>query len=437
MVTLGCAKNTVDSEKFSAQLVANHFDVQHGEGEQDDNDIVIINTCGFIDKAKQQSVDTILWFAEQKERGRVRKLYVMGCLVARYRDELLKEIPQIDGSFSPLDVAELLHVLNADYRTELVGQRLLSTPKHYAYLKIAEGCSRKCSFCAIPLMRGTTHRSVPVERLVQEAQLLTRQGVKELILISQELTYYGLDLYKKRTLADLLARLTEVEGLRWIRLHYAHPAKFPLDILPLMRDGTKICSYLDIPLQHASDKILTDMRRGITRAQTIELLDRIRQAVPGITIRTTFLTGFPTETTQDVDELCDFVRTQQFDRVGVFTYSHEQNTSAGDSYPDRVSTKEKKKRMERIMREQYAVSLRKNEQKVGSVQEVLIDKQEGQYFIGRTQADSPEVDNLVHIPAHYPLTVGDFVSVHIYNAQVYDLFGYPVGEKNMQVSGEV
>ncbi|MEO6168838.1 MAG: 30S ribosomal protein S12 methylthiotransferase RimO [Chitinophagales bacterium] len=424
VITLGCSKNLVDSEVMMGQLRANAFEVTH-EKENTESDIVIINTCGFIDRAKEESVNTILEYAAIKNEGGIEKLYVTGCLSERYKMDLEKEIPEVDAYFGTMELPSLLHKLGADYKHELIGERLMINPQHYAYLKISEGCNRTCSFCAIPLMRGK-HVSKPMEEIVSEAKGLVRNGVKEIILIAQELTYYGLDLYKERKLAELLHAIADVPGLDWIRLHYAYPSKFPVEILDVIRERDNICNYLDIPLQHISDPVLTRMRRQISKQEIYELIAVIREKVPGITLRTTILTGFPGETEKDVEELIQFIETVRFERVGVFTYSHEEGTS-GYELQDDVPEEEKQARAARIMEAQEKISFELNHQKVGKTLKVLIDRKEGSYFIGRTEFDSPEVDNEVLIDAstHY-LRVGDFANIHIHTAEEFDLFGEPV-----------
>lgn len=420
VVTLGCSKNLVDSENIITQLRGNDYEVAHDSNEDDAN-IVIVNTCGFIDLAKQESIDTILSFAEIKKRGGIEKLYVTGCLSQRYKSDLETEIPEVDAFFGTVELPALLEKLNADYRHELIGERDITTPSHYAYLKISEGCNRTCSFCAIPLMRGK-HQSKSVEALVKEATHLAKRGTKELILIAQELTYYGLDLYKKRGLSDLLEALSQVEGIEWIRLHYAYPSKFPIEVFDTMNHLPKVCNYLDIPLQHASNQVLQRMHRQITREETEELIQLARQMVPNIAIRTTFLVGFPGETEKDFAELCGFIEKMEFDRVGVFCYSHEENTGAyqlKDDVPQAV----KEERRNRIMEIQQGISLRKNQEKIGLQMSVLVDRKEGEYFIGRTEWDSPEVDNEVLIDAaNIYLRKGEFISVVIKDANEYDLF---------------
>ena len=424
IITLGCSKNTVDSEVLLSQLKANDVQAFH-EREKDDCNIIIVNTCGFIDKAKQESIDTILNYAEAKSNGEIEKLYVTGCLSHRYKDELQQEIPEVDAWFGTMELPAILKRFNADYKHELLGERMLSTPAHYAYLKISEGCNRTCSFCAIPLMRGQ-HVSRTIEDLVKEAQYLASVGVKEIMLIAQELTYYGLDIYKKRALSDLLKELDKVEGIEWIRLHYAYPSKFPLDVIETIRDSKHICHYLDMPLQHASNNMLKAMNRQITLEETKELITNIRNIIPNITLRTTMLVGFPGETDEDIDALCAFVEWAKFDRLGVFTYSHEEGTS-GYALNDDIPAEVKAERAAIVMEVQEEISIAKNATKVGSTQRVLIDRIEGGFFIGRTAADSPEVDNevLIDASAHY-LRVGDFANIHISRAESFDLYGEPV-----------
>lgn len=421
VVTLGCSKNLFDSEVMMAQLKANRFEVEH-EAQADDSEIVIINTCGFIDNAKQESIDTILRYAEAKNDGLVSKVFVTGCLSERYRPELEKEIPEVDAYFGTRELPRLLKTLKADYKHELVGERLLTTPNHYAYFKIAEGCDRPCSFCAIPLMRGK-HQSTPIEDLVKQAKQLAAQGVKELILIAQDLTYYGLDLYRKRALAELLEKLEQVEGIEWIRLHYAFPSGFPMDVLDTMRQSEKICNYLDMPLQHGSTKILQSMRRGITREKTEALVQTIREKVPGIAIRTTLIAGYPGETEADFEEMRDFVERMRFDRLGIFTYSHEENTHA-HTLEDDVPEEVKRQRADEIMETQSGISYELNQEKIGKTFRVLFDRVEGDYFIGRTEFDSPEVDNEVLVKkADGFVRLGDFAQVMITSADHYDLYG--------------
>ncbi|HAE30629.1 MAG TPA: 30S ribosomal protein S12 methylthiotransferase RimO [Flavobacteriales bacterium] len=427
VITLGCSKNIFDSEVMMAQLKANHFDVVHESASQD-AEIVIINTCGFIESAKEESVNAILEYAEAKKTGGLEKLYVTGCLSQRYGSELSKEIPEVDSFFGTRELPKLLKTLKADYKKELVGERLLTTPAHYAYFKIAEGCDRPCSFCAIPLMRGK-HRSKPIEELVDSAKQLVQSGTKELILIAQDLTYYGLDLYGKRNLSELLKHLSDIKGLEWIRLHYAYPSGFPKDILKVMADRENICNYLDIPLQHGSTEILKSMRRGITREKTSQLLMDIREQVPNIAIRTTLITGYPGEKEEHFEEMKEWVMDSQFDRLGCFTYSHEENTHAFNLKDD-VPSEIKKARAEEIMNIQADISFRKNQSMVGKVYRVLIDKEEGGYYVGRTEFDSPEVDNEVLINASKnQLKIGNFVDVKIEKADFYDLFGNPIPQK--------
>ena len=424
VITLGCSKNLVDSEVLMGQLRGNDIAVEH-ESSSEGNNVVIINTCGFIESAKQESIDTILTYAAAKQQGRIDKLYVTGCLSHRYKDDLEKEIPEVDSYFGTMDLPRLLKTLGADYKHELIGERLLTTHSHYAYLKISEGCNRTCAFCAIPLMRGK-HVSRPIEDVVKEAENLAQKGVKELMLIAQELTYYGLDIYKKRALEELLYALSDVKGIEWIRLHYAYPSKFPLEVLKPMRERANICNYLDIPLQHASDHVLQAMRRQITRQETIDLINEIRRQVPDIHIRTTMLVGFPGETEEDFEQLMDFVREMRFERVGVFTYSHEENTS-GYELVDDVPAEVKQERANRLMELQQEISLDINREKIGREMKVLIDRKEGGYFIGRTEYDSPEVDNevLVSAEGNY-LRMGDFATIKITDATEFDLYGEPV-----------
>lgn len=420
IITLGCSKNLVDSEVLSGQLSANDIAVVH-ENKKLDHNISVINTCGFIDKAKEESINTILDQLELKRRGRLDKVYVTGCLSERYRTELEKEMPEVDAWFGTLELPLMLQQFNADYKTELLGERLLSTPKHYAYLKISEGCNRTCSFCAIPLMRGQ-HISKPIEQLVAEAEGLVKKGVKEVMLIAQELTYYGLDIYKKRELPRLLHALADVKGLEWIRLHYAYPSKFPLEILDVMRERENICNYLDMPLQHASNAMLKAMRRNITREEMTELIHTIREKVPGICLRTTLIAGFPGETEKDVEELKAFLQEHRFDRVGIFNYSHEENTGAYE-LEDNIPAEEKAARAQEIMEVQQEISYEKNLEKVGKVFKVLIDKKEAGRYLGRTEFDSVEVDNEVVIHSSKKLPIGDFVNVKITRAYDYDLEG--------------
>jgi ribosomal protein S12 methylthiotransferase len=421
IVTLGCSKNLVDSEVLLTQLKGNGIDAVH-ESKEDDANVVVINTCGFIDNAKQESIDTILRYVDAKEEGIVDKVYVTGCLSQRYKDDLEKEIPDVDAWFGTRDLSRLLKVFKANYKQELVGERILTNPSHYAYLKISEGCDRPCSFCAIPLMRGK-HLSRPIEELVLEAKNLAKNGTKELLLIAQDSTYYGLDLYKKRNLADLLKNLSDVEGIEWIRLHYAFPAGFPIDVLDVMAERPNICKYLDIPLQHGSSNMLQIMRRGITREKTEQLLHTIREKIPGIAIRTTMIAGHPGETEKDFEELLGFVERSRFERLGVFGYSHEENTHSY-SFADDISEEVKQERIDAVMELQQGISLEINQGRVGQTLKVLIDRKEGGNFIGRTEYDSPEVDNEVIIDgsAEY-LRTGDFVNVKINAASEFDLTG--------------
>ena len=421
VITLGCSKNIYDSEVLMGQLKANEMDVEH-ESDKDDANVVVINTCGFIDNAKEESINTIIEQAERKSDGKIDKLFVTGCLSERYKPDLEKEIPNVDEYFGTTDLPKLLQVLGADYKHELIGERLTTTPKHYAFLKIAEGCDRPCSFCAIPLMRGK-HKSKAIEDLVTEATKLAKDGVKELILIAQDLTYYGLDLYKSRRLADLLRALSEVEGIEWIRLHYAFPTGFPEDVLEVIRTNHKVCNYIDIPLQHISDSVLKSMRRGTTHEKTDALLRKFRQEVPGIAIRTSLIVGYPGETEEDFHELKQWVNDTAFDRLGVFTYSHEENTHAHllvDDVPEEL----KHQRAEEIMELQSDISYRLNQEKVGKTFKVLFDRKEGEYFIGRTEFDSPDVDNEVLVKASdVYVRMGDFAKVKITHADHYDLYG--------------
>ncbi|WP_299463829.1 30S ribosomal protein S12 methylthiotransferase RimO [uncultured Microscilla sp.] len=421
IVTLGCSKNLVDSENILTQLRGNDIAVTH-EAQNDEANVVIVNTCGFIENAKQESIDTILQYADAKEQGLIDKLYVTGCLSQRYKDDLEKEITTVDAFFGTRDLPLLLKKFKADYKHELVGERLTTTPRHYAYMKIAEGCDRPCSFCAIPIMRGK-HVSHPMEELVKSAQTMAKNGTKELILIAQDLTYYGLDLYKKRNLAELMARLADVEGIEWIRLQYAYPAGFPLDILDAIKQYPNVCNYLDMPLQHGSSNVLKLMRRGITREKTEQLIDTIRQKVPEIALRTTLIAGHPGETEADFEEMYTFVEKSRFDRLGIFTYSHEDNTHSftmKDDVPEEI----KEDRAGQVMALQQEISAELNQQKVGKTLKVMIDRKEGGYFIGRTESDSPEVDNEVLISAENTyLPVGEFAPIKIINATEFDLYG--------------
>ena len=420
IITLGCSKNMVDSEVLSGQLLANDINVVH-ENKKHDHNIVVVNTCGFIEKAKEESINTILDQVELKRRGKIDKVYVTGCLSERYKNNLEAEIPEVDAYFGTMELPLILKQFEADYKTELIGERLLATPQHYAYMKISEGCNRTCSFCAIPLMRGQ-HVSRTMEDLVKEAESLVRRGVKEVLLIAQELTYYGLDIYKKRMLPELLNRLADVKGLHWIRLHYAYPSKFPLEILDVMRERDNICNYLDMPLQHAANNMLKAMKRNITREEMEELTAAIREKVPGICLRTTLIAGFPGETLADIEELKDFLQRQRFDRVGIFTYSHEEGTS-GFALTDDVPAEEKERRAQEIMEVQQEISFELNQGKSGKVFKTLIDKKEAGRYLGRTEFDSVEVDNEVIIHSTKKLPIGEFVNVKITKAYDYDLEG--------------
>lgn len=420
IITLGCSKNMVDSEVLSGQLLANEIAVVH-ENNKLDHNIVVVNTCGFIEKAKEESINTILEQVDLKNRGRLDKVYVTGCLSHRYRDDLEKEIPGVDAWFGTMELPLILKQFEADYKSELIGERLLATPQHYAYLKISEGCNRTCSFCAIPLMRGG-HVSKTIEEVVKEAEGLVKRGVKEVMLIAQELTYYGLDIYKKRMLADLLKHLSDVKGLEWIRMHYAYPSKFPLEILDVMKERDNICNYLDMPLQHAANNMLKAMKRQITREEMEELIFAVREKVPGICLRTTLIAGFPGETEDDIEELKMFLQKQRFDRVGIFTYSHEEGTSAHDLVDD-VAADEKEKRAQEVMEVQQEISFELNQQKVGKVFKTIIDKKEAGRYLGRTEFDSVEVDNEVVIHSSKKLPIGDFVNVKVTRAFDYDLEG--------------
>ena len=424
VITLGCSKNVYDSEVLMGQLAANEIDVEH-ESKKDDANIVVVNTCGFIDNAKEESINTILEQARKKEEGAIDKLYVTGCLSERYKPDLEKDISNVDEYFGTTDLPKLLKVLGADYKHELIGERLTTTPKHYAYLKISEGCDRPCSFCAIPLMRGK-HKSTPIEQLVIEAKSLAKNGVKELILIAQDLTFYGLDIYKKRMLADLLTALSDVNGIEWIRIHYAFPTGFPQNVLDVIRDNKKVCNYIDIPLQHINDDILTSMKRGTSHQKTDLLLKDFRAKVPNMAIRTTLIVGYPGETKANFQELKKWVQDTKFDRLGVFTYSHEENTTAFDLVDD-VPEEVKKTRAEEIMDLQSQISYDLNQQKVGKTFKVLFDRKEGDYFIGRTEFDSPDVDNEVLVKAHNTyIRLGDFANIKIEKADHFDLYGVVV-----------
>ena len=420
IITLGCSKNMVDSEVLSGQLLANDIDTVH-ENEKLDHNIVIINTCGFIDKAKEESINTILENVALKKKGKLDKVYVTGCLSERYKNNLEEEIPEVDAFFGTMELPRILKQFEADYKGELIGERLLATPSHYAYVKISEGCNRTCSFCAIPLMRGQ-HVSRTIESIVDEAKQLVKRGVKEIMLIAQELTYYGLDIYKKRELPRLLNELAVVPGLQWIRLHYAYPSKFPMEILDAMNAHDNICKYLDMPLQHAADNMLKAMKRNITRFEMEDLIIAIREKVPGICLRTTLIAGFPGETREDVEELKTFLQKMKFDRVGIFTYSHEEDTSA-HGLDDNISAEEKEERAQEIMDVQQDISLEKNTEKIGQIFKVLVDKKESGRYMGRTEFDSVEVDNEVIINTKKKLVIGDFVQVKITKAFDYDLEG--------------
>lgn len=424
VVTLGCSKNIYDSEVLMGQLKANDKNVVH-EDKNDDGNIVVINTCGFIGEAKEESINTILHYVNKKEQGEIDRVYVSGCLSERYKADLQKEIPDVDEYFGTHDLPNLLKVLEADYKHELIGERLTTTPTHYAYLKIAEGCDRPCSFCAIPLMRGK-HVSTPIEDLVTEATKLAKKGIKELILIAQDLTYYGLDIYSKRALADLLIALVKISGIEWIRLHYAFPTGFPLDVLEVINSESKVCNYLDIPLQHINDSILKSMRRGTSHEKTTNLIAKFRKSVPKIAIRTTLIVGYPGETDEKFQELKDWIREMRFERLGVFAYSHEENTEAAilvDNVPEDV----KQQRVNEIMEIQSQISFELNQEKVNQTFKVIIDRKDGNHFVGRTEYDSPDVDNEVLIDAtkHY-VQVGKFVNVKITSAAEFDLYGDPV-----------
>jgi ribosomal protein S12 methylthiotransferase len=420
IITLGCSKNMVDSEVLSGQLLANNIETVH-ENKKKDHNIVVVNTCGFIEKAKEESIQTILDQVELKRKGKLDKVFVTGCLSERYRDQLESELPEVDAFFGTMELPLILKKFEADYKAELMGERLLSTPQHYAYVKISEGCNRTCSFCAIPLMRGK-HVSRTIESLVEEVTTLVKRGVKEIMLIAQELTYYGLDIYKRRSLPELLDALADVEGLQWIRLHYAYPSKFPMEILEVMKRRDNICKYLDMPLQHASDRMLQAMKRQITRLEMEHLISEIRKEIPDICLRTTLITGFPGETQDDVDELKDFLQRMRLDRVGIFTYSHEEQTSAFDLVDD-VPADIKEARAQEIMECQQEISLEKNQEKVGKELLVVVDKKEAGRYLGRTEFDSVEVDNEVIIHSTKTLKPGQFGKVRITKAYDYDLEG--------------
>jgi ribosomal protein S12 methylthiotransferase len=427
IITLGCSKNMVDSEVLSGQLAAADINVLH-ESKKSDHNIVVVNTCGFIDLAKEESINTILEQVELKKRGKIDKVYVTGCLSERYKQNLEDEIPEVDAFFGTMELPFLLRKFDVDYKAELVGERLLSTPNHYAYLKISEGCNRTCSFCAIPLMRGK-HISRTIESLVQEAELLVARGVKEIMLIAQELTYYGLDIYKKRELPRLLHALADIPGLEWIRLHYAYPSKFPMEIIDAMKERDNICNYLDMPLQHASNKMLKAMKRQITREEMEDIIGEIKSKIPGICLRTTLIAGFPGETQDDVEELKTFLKKMEFDRVGIFTYSHEENTTAHDLIDD-IPAEEKERRAQEIMNVQQEISYQKNEDKIGKTFKVVIDKKEAGKYLGRTEFDSVEVDNEVIVNSDRKLNPGEFVNVKITSAFDYDLEGIVADQNN-------
>jgi len=425
VITLGCSKNLIDSENIITHLKNDGYDASHEKGDID-TDTIIINTCGFIHDAKAESIDTILNFVELKKKGEIKNLYVTGCLSQRYKEDLRKEIPEVDGYFGT-NIADVLAKFNIDYKKNLLGERLPTTPPHYAYLKIAEGCSRSCAFCAIPLMRGK-HKSRAIEDLVIETEKLVKKGVKEIILISQELTYYGLDLYGERSISKLLEQLVKIDGLEWIRLHYTYPGSFPMDLIDTMAKHDKICNYLDIPLQHTSDSVLKSMKRFATKKDAISIIDYARKKIPDIAIRTTFIVGFPGETEDNFDELLDFIKEMQFDRVGAFEYSHEEDTSAFELEDD-ISSEEKSHRMSLLMEVQREISYNKNIEKIGKELKVLLDRKEGDFYIGRTQYDSPEVDNEVLIETSDELTIGDFVQVKITDAEDFDLYGEIIEKK--------
>lgn len=420
IVSLGCSKNLVDSEVLMAQLTANSFQVSFEK--ENDADIVVINTCGFINDAKEESIDTILQHVKAKEEGRIKKLYVMGCLAERYIKDLKKEIPDVDQYFGVNNIKEIISSLGGNYKTDLIGERQLTTPGHYAYLKISEGCNRNCTFCAIPIMRGK-HKSKPIDEIIIEAKNLANKGVKELILIAQDLTYYGLDIYKKNHFAQLLQTLSQIQGIEWIRLHYAYPAGFPLEALEVIKQNSNNCKYIDIPVQHINNRILSLMQRGHSKEQTIELLKKIREEIPEVSLRTTIIVGFPGETDEEFEELLDFINTYNFDRLGVFTYSPEEGTKAF-KLPDNVPDKVKKERLEKIMDAQQTISLKLNSEKVGKVFRTIIDRKEGDFYVGRSEFDSPEIDNEILINSkNVELTIGSFYPVKIHQADYFDLYG--------------
>ncbi len=421
VITLGCSKNLVDSEYLLKQLAANGFNVVH-DSNSADSDIVVINTCGFINDAKQESIETILQFEELKKQKKIKKLFVFGCLSERYKEELEKEIPNVDQFYGVYNLKELVESIGANYKSELLGERIVTTPKHYAYLKISEGCDRSCSFCAIPLIKGN-HISKAIPELVDEAELLVRNGAKEIILIAQDLSYYGYDIYKKPKLAELIDQLSDIKGLKWLRLHYAYPAKFPLDVLEVMKNKSNICHYLDIPVQHISDKMLKLMKRSNTAKQTYDLIDKIKSKIPDIALRTTILVGHPGETDEDFNELLDFVKYAKFDRLGVFTYSEEENTHSAKNYKDSIPFSIKQARMDELMEVQRQISNELNNQKTGKIYKTIIDRHEGDYYIGRTEYDSPEVDNEVLISSEKKLKIGSFYNARIVKADDFDLYG--------------
>lgn len=422
VITLGCSKNLVDSEYIMRQLKENGFDVSHDSNSSDAN-IVIINTCGFINDAKQESIETILQFEKSRKKNKIDKLIVFGCLSERYKEELIKEIPVVDKFFGVYDNKNLLEYLGADFRKELINERITTTPKHYAYLKISEGCDRTCSFCAIPLIKGN-HKSVPIENLAKETEFLVKNGAKEIILIAQDLSYYGIDIYKKPKLAELISKLSETKGVEWLRLHYAYPSKFPQDVISVIKSKENICKYLDIPVQHISDKMLKLMRRGNNKKQTIELIEKLRTEIPGIALRTTLLVGHPGETDEDFNELLDFIKFAKFERLGVFTYSEEENTYSALNYTDSIPESVKQARMDKIMDVQREISNELNSKKIGKIFKIIIDRTEGDYYIGRTEFDSPEVDNEVLIHSEMnKLKIGQFYNVKITQSDEFDLYG--------------
>lgn len=421
LVTLGCSKNLVDSEKLMGQLTANHLEVVHNADDFSAR-TVVINTCGFIKDAKEESIDTILQFVDAREKGLIDHVFVMGCLSERYKTELRKEIPEVDRFFGVNDMVEIIAALGGDYKNKLLGERMISTPPHYAYLKIAEGCDRTCAFCAIPLIRGK-HKSIPIENLVSEARMLADKGVKELILIAQDLTYYGLDIYKKQSLADLLRALVSIEGIEWIRLHYTYPASFPSEVIQVMRENDKICNYLDIPFQHISDPVLLKMRRGINSSQTYNLIQQFRNEIPNLTLRTTLMVGHPGEGEKEFQELIDFVKEIRFDRLGVFSYSEEEDTYSASNYSDSIPEKTKEERVFQIMEIQEEISRTINRDKQGKIFKIIIDRREGEFWIGRSEGDSPEVDNEVLIKSDKIITPGEFYRVRITSTDSFDLMG--------------